>query len=465
MSEGALVPSQPLPSPTAYRPGSARKRSRESHHQLSPEPGPSRKAQKLFPIFDKPGSDSSAFRWLSPPLGPTRSCLHALNRDPKPSPRVAAFDLDGCLIQSSFPKKGAPPKFDWWRPVVPKKLKQVHEQGYAIVIITNQALRTQALINDWKKKIPLIAHALSDVPFRLFAATEKDGYRKPIPGMWYELERIFAHHNVNIGLIASSSPIERLRLTDVSKQTDVSASFFVGDAAGRPNDHSSTDRKLALNIGIPFYTPEEYFLGLPKAPYTLPGFHVSSLPADLPPIEPAEPPLLPAPSAPEVVLFVGYPALGKSSFFRTHFAPAGYVHVNQDTLKTRAKCVKATEQALKDGQSVVVDNTNRDKATRQYYVNIAKKYKASVRCIHFAGSLELAWHNNLYRAYNLPPELAASEPKRDLVPYSAFTGFRADFEEPTVDEGFAEVRKVNFVFEGDEEARRRWSMWLQIDGK
>lgn len=51
------------------------------------------------------------------------------------------------------------------------------------------------------------------------------------------------------------------------------------------------------------------------------------------------------------------------------------------------------------------------------------------------------------------------------MPYGAFTGFRADFEEPEVGEGFAEVRMVNFVFEGDEEARRRWGMWLQTDGK
>ncbi|KAH9857756.1 PNK3P-domain-containing protein [Lenzites betulinus] len=425
--------------------GSTRKRALEQ--TADSEPGPSRKTQKLFPMFDKSSTveAQSTFRWITPALGPKRSCLHGINGDPKPSCKVAAFDLDGCLIQGTFPKKGAPPKFDWWRPIVPKKLKQVHEEGFSVVIITNQALRTQALINDWKKKIPLIANALADVPFRLFAATEKDGYRKPIPGMWYELERIFAQDNVQI---------------------DLAASFFIGDAAGRQGDHSSTDRKLALNIGIPFQTPEEYFLGLPAAPYTLPGFHVSSLPLEVPRIEPAEPPLLPvAPSGCEVVVFVGYPALGKSSFFRAHFAHAGYVHVNQDTLKTRDKCVKATEQALAEGKSVVVDNTNRDQATRKHYVALAKKHKVPIRCVYFADPLELAWHNNLYRAFNLPPALVAAEPKRDLVPYSAFTGFRADFEEPSTEEGFAEVRKVNFAFEGDEDARRRWSMWLQIDGK
>lgn len=37
---------------------------------------------------------------------------------------------------------------------------------------------------------------------------------------------------------------------------DTAESYFVGDAAGRPNDHSGTDRKWAMNAGIKFYTPE-----------------------------------------------------------------------------------------------------------------------------------------------------------------------------------------------------------------
>jgi len=54
------------------------------------------------------------------------------------------------------------------------------------------------------------------------------------------------------------------------------------------------------------------------------------------------------------VLFVGYPAIGKTALFKRHFEPAGYEHINQDTLKTKARCLNAVEAALKAGQSVVV---------------------------------------------------------------------------------------------------------------
>lgn len=40
---------------------------------------------------------------------------------------------------------------------------------------------------------------------------------------------------------------------------DLKESFFVGDAAGRPGDHSDSDKAFADAIGIPFMTPEEVF--------------------------------------------------------------------------------------------------------------------------------------------------------------------------------------------------------------
>lgn len=48
---------------------------------------------------------------------------------------------------------------------------------------------------------------------------------------------------------------------------DTKASFFCGDAAGRPKtannikDFSADDLKFAHNIGLKFYVPEELFLG------------------------------------------------------------------------------------------------------------------------------------------------------------------------------------------------------------
>lgn len=55
--------------------------------------------------------------------------------------------------------------------------------------------------------------------------------------------------------------------------------------------------------------------------------------------------------------------------------------------------------------------------------------------------------------------------KRDLIPYLAFASYSENYQEPKLDEGFKEVRVVNWVFEGTEEERKVWSMWHQIDGK
>lgn len=62
------------------------------------------------------------------------------------------------------------------------------------------------------------------------------------------------------------------------------SSFFCGDAAGRPTrigtdgkqikkDHSVCDRSFAMNIGLKFYTPEEYFLKVRTEEFKLPLFN------------------------------------------------------------------------------------------------------------------------------------------------------------------------------------------------
>ena len=58
--------------------------------------------------------------------------------------------------------------------------------------------------------------------------------------------------------------------------------------------------------------------------------------------------------------------------------PRSYVHVNRDTLGSWQKCIQVANDALKEGKSVVVDNTNADAPTRQRYVNLAKENNVQV---------------------------------------------------------------------------------------
>ncbi|THV08085.1 PNK3P-domain-containing protein [Dendrothele bispora CBS 962.96] len=421
---------------------------------LDSDEGHSSKHKKIHPFFTKPSasntSTSSNFVWQKS-LGVHGTCLHGVNLSPPSSSKVAAFDLDGTIIKSSFSsgKNTKAPSWEWWKSdAVPSRLELLHSEGFSIVIISNQALRSAALVN-WKRKIESFAASLPSTPFRIFAATAKDDYRKPMIGMWKELTRIYQENGIDI---------------------DKSSSFFVGDAAGRQysggkSDFASTDRKWAINVGLPFHTPEEFFLSRP--PHTdvkLEGFNVSSIP-ELPYITPTDLPVIPEPRRQELVILVGYPCLGKTTLYRRLFEPLGYQHVNQDNLGTRNKCIKAVEEALKLGHSCVVDNTNRDRQTRKYYVEIARKFGLPIRCFLFTGSMELAWHNNLYRAYNLPPSVAEKGVVREVLPFLAFTSFKASFEEPELSEGLSEIRQVNWSFDGSEEEKKHWSMWLQIDGK
>ncbi|KAF8212218.1 polynucleotide kinase 3 phosphatase-domain-containing protein [Mycena galopus ATCC 62051] len=418
----------------------------------------SNKVAKVHPFFTKTpalSEESSApagsLRWLKS-LGPTGSCLHGVNLTPLSSTKVAAFDLDGTVIQSEGFK--APPlTWHWWHTCVAAKLTEASNGGYAVVLISNQAgLFSAKKKNDWKQKLGLIAAAVPQLPFRVFAATGKDKYRKPMVGMWEELEKLYAEDGIQI---------------------DKTSSFFVGDAAGRDypknpgkkKDFASTDRKWAENVGIPFFTPEEYFLGQELDPnFTMKGFSASSLPT-LPLYTPSSTPLLPSPPTQELVLFVGYPCLGKTTFYRQYFEPADYLHINQDTLKTRDKCVKAVQEALAAGKKCVVDNTNRDVFTRRYYIDVAKKLGVPVRCMLFTGSVELAWHNNLYRSLGLPPSVVAREPPREMLPRAAFKTFKDSFEEPKLSEGLSQIKKVNWVFSGTAQERKAWSRWYHLDDK
>lgn len=151
------------------------------------------------------------------------------------SSKIAGYDMDGTIIKTKsgnvFPKNT-----DDWQiifPEVPDKLQRLHKDGFKICFFTNQAgiARGKVDLNDFKLKIKNIVKKVN-VPVQVFIAIGTGYYRKPLPGMWEHLKN---EMNDNITI-----KVER--------------SFFVGDAAGRPEtgkgvtkqrkDHSSADRLL-----------------------------------------------------------------------------------------------------------------------------------------------------------------------------------------------------------------------------
>ncbi|CAK0760810.1 hypothetical protein CVIRNUC_002802 [Coccomyxa viridis] len=172
---------------------------------------------------------------------------------PASSSKIAAFDLDGTLIVNKSQSRFVTSASDWklFSKEVPKKLQQFYDDGYKIVVFSNQNGIGAQL--DGKMSVKLRERAEQafgtiKVPATLMYGTGKEGcgVRKPEPGMW----DFFVEH-LNDGV-----------------QPDKQECFFVGDAGGRPGDFAGSDKKFAENIGIEYKTPEAVFGEGPKKSFS-----------------------------------------------------------------------------------------------------------------------------------------------------------------------------------------------------
>ncbi|EHA19207.1 hypothetical protein ASPNIDRAFT_122702 [Aspergillus niger ATCC 1015] len=295
---------------------------------------------------------------------------------------------------------------------------------------------SKSLVN-FKERVSAVMKQL-DIPLSVYAATEDDEYRKPRTGLWKEMLDDYDF--------------------DVSG-VNLSESVFVGDAAGRPNDHSMVDRGFALNIKVPFKTPEEFFLNADPEPLVEPFDPTIYLQAE--PTDDVAPPFS-RQSPLELVIFCGSPGAGKSSFYWEYLEPLKYERVNQDLLKTvrLLYCLYQTLYGLPSSNTPFYAkpkkyNTNADPETRSEWVEVAKEFNVPIRCVYFTASPALCRHNNAVRAANqtLNPE------SRTLLPGIAFGDFLRRFKEPLMEEGFQDIIRVEFRFRGDENAKRLWGQY------
>jgi len=257
--------------------------------------------------------------------------------------KMASFDYDWTIVN---PKDGKtfPSSIDdwiWLYPGVPEKIKQYYEDGYMIVVFTNQSKK-------WKcEQIQMVMKQL-EIPLFVVIATDKSDY-KPNP------------------ILFNTSFRDNINKED---------SFFVGDALGRKSDFSDSDKVFAENIGIKCYSPEDIFTNKTDT---------------------FELPIIPLSANPEIIIMVGYPGSGKSTIAENICKRDNYIHIAGDIYKTSSKMIKASLEYISQSKSIVFDATHSSIKKRKEFIDLSKKYNYEVKCIHTATSLDISYKRNKSR--------------------------------------------------------------------
>ena len=136
-----------------------------------------------------------------------------------------------------------------------------------------------------------------------------------------------------------------------------------------------------------------------------------------------------------LVLFIGIPASGKTSFYRERFFPS-HMYVSLDQVRTRSMEQELFDLILERGKNCVVDNTNIRREDRVRYIPAARARGYRVVGYYFESDLNGCLARNGKRS------------GKACVPDRAIRGKLAALEPPTRAEGFDEIFRVRLTEEG-----------------
>ena len=357
----------------------------------------------------------------------TKNIIYKINPNLKNKTcQLACFDLDHTLIK---PKQGrthanSPEDVMLWNPMILDKLMEYYLQDYKLVLFSNQnnVLQKPDKKEILEGKIQFLKDNLAFSKFNILLACEKDYCRKPNTGLFDFL-------------------LDKTKLT-----VDYKKSFMVGDAAGRvktstiKKDFACSDRMFAENIGLTFYTPEEFFLGEKPRKFILNRLSESLFTYDRIIVEPEY-------LQYKVIMLYAPPASGKSTLAH-YLEQQNYVRINQDTLKTKGKCIKKLKELLSHDPDtkIVLDNTNSKLEFRKSFTEILNKLHIHYCLVKIDTNKEQCFFLNNYRC-----KLEKKNKLSDVAIHSHFK-FR---ENPKLEEGFQEIITVPFIpeFNSMEEIR------------
>ena len=149
----------------------------------------------------------------------------------------------------------------------------------------------------------------------------------------------------------------------------------------------------------------------------------------------------------QLIILIGIQGSGKSTFFKERFVDT-HIRISLDMLKTRRREKQLVDACLAAKQPLVVDNMNPTREDRRRYIEPAKAAGFRVVGYFFESDLDECHRRNERR------------PASQVVPFGGVRAAWNRLEEPTLDEGFAELYSVRldseggFVVEGEGRRRR-----------
>ena len=135
----------------------------------------------------------------------------------------------------------------------------------------------------------------------------------------------------------------------------------------------------------------------------------------------------------ELVLFIGIPGSGKSTFYAQHFLNT-HVRINRDMLRTKTREKILIEACFKSKQPFVLDNTNVTREKRAAYIAQAKQAKFRVIGYFFDCPAPEAVKRNEQRT------------GKARVPNVAIYAMAKKLEVPELSEGFEKLFRVKNDF-------------------
>jgi DNA 3'-phosphatase len=317
--------------------------------------------------------------------------------------KVIFADLDHTLITPKgkhvFPK--SLDDWKWKNEAIVPKLKDMYNMGYEIVIVSNQKKMTS---EEVKAKTKMIYDDLQ-LPFVFISGHSDLYYRKPQLGLLEVLIEYIFKDRSNID----------------------SSSVFLGD--------SIADLYFARNINIKFQHTDLFFLGTPNKEFAkkeemehpLTEWMAKSA-QSLPTFKS---------SLKHLVIMVGSPASGKS-YYSQDLERKGFLRINKDIMKVDKIIQKAFDNGIRDGQNIVIDNTNPTKEIRAKWITAAKKASYSVTIVWMNFPMPVVEFLDNYRIYK-------NKNQDTHVPAVAMRVYYKKLEAPTQDEcdNLVEIKTIN----------------------